>query len=200
MSQYKIFCSCVTKVTPGSCRFAASLSAGQRPLLMGSALLFPALSQCENMYKWRSKGPHWLTDLLSARCTAASLIFTIVDRHRRAVFIPDAFALVQVTTVDSWSMSWLGFSKLWLLCFAAACVSGIRREYFFRIEEVSWNYAPSGMNVIQNRTVEEDEWVYSQHVVLRCFSVTNSKMGEHVPALMSVFSIEVFPPKGSQMK
>lgn len=54
-------------------------------------------------------------------------------------------------------MSWLGFSKLWLLCFAAACVSGIRREYFFRIEEVSWNYAPSGMNVIQNRTVEEDE-------------------------------------------
>ncbi|KAE8293886.1 Ceruloplasmin [Larimichthys crocea] len=31
------------------------------------------------------------------------------------------------------------------------------REYFLRIEEVSWNYAPSGMNVIQNRTLDEDE-------------------------------------------
>lgn len=44
-----------------------------------------------------------------------------------------------------------------LLCCAAVCVSGMRREYFIRIEEVPWNYAPSGMNVIQNRTLQEDE-------------------------------------------
>uniref|UniRef100_H2VCE2 Ceruloplasmin n=1 Tax=Takifugu rubripes TaxID=31033 RepID=H2VCE2_TAKRU len=44
-----------------------------------------------------------------------------------------------------------------LLCCAAVCVSGMTREYFLRIEEVSWNYAPSGMNLIQNRTVDEDE-------------------------------------------
>ncbi|XP_028299924.1 ceruloplasmin [Gouania willdenowi] len=43
------------------------------------------------------------------------------------------------------------------LCCAVVCVSGMRREYFIRIEEISWNYAPSGMNVIQNRTVLEDE-------------------------------------------
>ncbi|KAM3619901.1 uncharacterized protein V6R79_015503 [Siganus canaliculatus] len=50
-----------------------------------------------------------------------------------------------------------GLSGLLLVCCAAACVSGTTREYFIMIQEVSWNYAPSGMNVIQNRTVEEDE-------------------------------------------
>uniref|UniRef100_A0A3B5B2E7 Hephaestin n=1 Tax=Stegastes partitus TaxID=144197 RepID=A0A3B5B2E7_9TELE len=44
-----------------------------------------------------------------------------------------------------------------LLWCAAISVSGMRREYVLRIEEVSWNYAPSGMNVIQNRTLQEDE-------------------------------------------
>uniref|UniRef100_A0A3Q3VX61 ferroxidase n=1 Tax=Mola mola TaxID=94237 RepID=A0A3Q3VX61_MOLML len=44
-----------------------------------------------------------------------------------------------------------------LLCCAATCASGMRREYFLKIEEVSWNYAPSGMNIIQNLTLEEDE-------------------------------------------
>ncbi|XP_037325333.2 ceruloplasmin [Pungitius pungitius] len=44
-----------------------------------------------------------------------------------------------------------------LLFCAAVCVSGMRREYFLKIEEVSWNYAPSGMNIIQNRTLQEDE-------------------------------------------
>lgn len=33
----------------------------------------------------------------------------------------------------------------------------MRREYFLRIEEISWNYAPTGMNIIQNRTLQEDE-------------------------------------------
>ncbi|KAI4828787.1 hypothetical protein KUCAC02_022862 [Chaenocephalus aceratus] len=51
----------------------------------------------------------------------------------------------------------LGLRGVLLLCFAAACVSGMRREYFLRIEEVSWNYAPTGMNIIQNRTLQEDE-------------------------------------------
>lgn len=44
-----------------------------------------------------------------------------------------------------------------LLFYAAVCVSGMTREYFLTIEEVSWNYAPTGMNVIQNRTLDEDE-------------------------------------------
>uniref|UniRef100_A0A8D0D299 Hephaestin n=1 Tax=Sander lucioperca TaxID=283035 RepID=A0A8D0D299_SANLU len=50
-----------------------------------------------------------------------------------------------------------GLNGVLLLCGAAGCVSGMRREYFLRIEEVSWNYAPSGMNFIQNRTLQEDE-------------------------------------------
>uniref|UniRef100_A0A1A8FV06 Hephaestin n=1 Tax=Nothobranchius korthausae TaxID=1143690 RepID=A0A1A8FV06_9TELE len=50
---------------------------------------------------------------------------------------------------------WLGVELL--LCCAAMCVTGVRREYFIRIEEVSWNYAPSGRNVIQNRSLQEDE-------------------------------------------
>ncbi|XP_060933468.1 ceruloplasmin [Limanda limanda] len=47
--------------------------------------------------------------------------------------------------------SWL------LLCCGAAGVSGLWREYFIRIEEVSWNYAPSGRNNIQNRSLDDDE-------------------------------------------
>ncbi|XP_071342581.1 ceruloplasmin isoform X2 [Trachinotus anak] len=54
-------------------------------------------------------------------------------------------------------MRWLTLRSVLLLWCAAVCVSGMRREYFLRIEEVSWNYAPSGMNIIQNRTVAEDE-------------------------------------------
>uniref|UniRef100_A0A3B3HM20 Ceruloplasmin n=1 Tax=Oryzias latipes TaxID=8090 RepID=A0A3B3HM20_ORYLA len=30
-------------------------------------------------------------------------------------------------------------------------------RHFIQIEEVHWNYAPSGMNLIQNRTIDEDE-------------------------------------------
>ncbi|KAF7654103.1 hypothetical protein LDENG_00073910 [Lucifuga dentata] len=46
---------------------------------------------------------------------------------------------------------------LLLLYCTAVCVNGMSREYFFRIEEVSWNYAPSGMNIMQNLTLQEDE-------------------------------------------
>lgn len=51
----------------------------------------------------------------------------------------------------------LGLRGVLLLCCAAACVSAVTREYFLKIEEVSWNYAPTGTNVIQNRTVQDDE-------------------------------------------
>ncbi|XP_068599247.1 ceruloplasmin [Brachionichthys hirsutus] len=44
-----------------------------------------------------------------------------------------------------------------LLCCGAACVSGMRREYFLKIEETFWDYAASGMNLIQNHTLQEDE-------------------------------------------
>ncbi|XP_076879473.1 ceruloplasmin [Brachyhypopomus gauderio] len=43
-----------------------------------------------------------------------------------------------------------------LLCWAGL-VSCIRREYFLAIKEVQWDYAPSGKNVIQNKTLAEDE-------------------------------------------
>lgn len=55
------------------------------------------------------------------------------------------------------TMQWLGLRGVLLLCCAAACVSAVTREYFLKIEEVSWNYAPTGMNVIQNRTLQDDE-------------------------------------------
>ncbi|XP_020507212.2 ceruloplasmin [Labrus bergylta] len=51
----------------------------------------------------------------------------------------------------------LGLGRVLLLCCVAACVSGELRGYFFRIEEIPWNYAPTGMNVIQNCTLLEDE-------------------------------------------
>uniref|UniRef100_A0A3Q3K3A7 Hephaestin n=1 Tax=Monopterus albus TaxID=43700 RepID=A0A3Q3K3A7_MONAL len=54
-------------------------------------------------------------------------------------------------------MHWLGLRSVLLLCCIVLCVSGMRREYFLKIEEVSWNYAPTGMNIIQNRTLQEDE-------------------------------------------
>ncbi|XP_005923949.1 ceruloplasmin [Haplochromis burtoni] len=44
-----------------------------------------------------------------------------------------------------------------LLFCVVTCVSGMRREYFLKIEEVSWNYAPTGMNIIQNRSIQDDE-------------------------------------------
>lgn len=56
------------------------------------------------------------------------------------------------------TMQWIGLLLLLLCCFAA-CVSAMTREYFLKIQEVSWNYAPTGTNVIQNRTVQDDEYV-----------------------------------------
>uniref|UniRef100_A0A3Q4H259 Spondin domain-containing protein n=1 Tax=Neolamprologus brichardi TaxID=32507 RepID=A0A3Q4H259_NEOBR len=44
-----------------------------------------------------------------------------------------------------------------LLFCVVTCVSGMRREYFLKIEEVSWNYAPTGMNIIQNRSIQDDQ-------------------------------------------
>ncbi|CAL8268005.1 unnamed protein product [Arctogadus glacialis] len=60
----------------------------------------------------------------------------------------------------------LGLRPLLLLCCAAVCVSAVRREYFLRIEEVQWNYAPSGMNLIQNRTLQQDQFQFP--TVKRC--------------------------------
>nr|XP_057928988.1 ceruloplasmin [Doryrhamphus excisus] len=54
-------------------------------------------------------------------------------------------------------MAPLALRLLFMLCCASVCVSGMRREYFLRIEEVQWNYAPSGMNLIHNRSLQEDE-------------------------------------------
>ncbi|XP_034035380.1 ceruloplasmin [Thalassophryne amazonica] len=48
-------------------------------------------------------------------------------------------------------------SLLLLLCCTAVCVSGTKREYYMTIEEIDWNYAPSGKNLIHNRTLQEDE-------------------------------------------
>ncbi|KAM6963128.1 ceruloplasmin [Aplochiton taeniatus] len=56
--------------------------------------------------------------------------------------------------VPSRSMAVPGLMML-LLC--AACVSSLRREYFLRIEEVLWDYAPSGFNLIQNESLQQDQ-------------------------------------------
>ncbi|XP_076010546.1 ceruloplasmin isoform X1 [Genypterus blacodes] len=50
----------------------------------------------------------------------------------------------------------LGLKVLLLLCCTSVCVYSMDRVYFIKIEEVSWNYAPSGMNIIQNSTLQED--------------------------------------------
>uniref|UniRef100_A0AAR2II85 Hephaestin n=1 Tax=Pygocentrus nattereri TaxID=42514 RepID=A0AAR2II85_PYGNA len=51
--------------------------------------------------------------------------------------------------------------RLWGNLFGFLCsvgtVSCITREYFIAIKEVRWDYAPSGMNLIQNKTLKEDE-------------------------------------------
>ncbi|KAA0712528.1 Ceruloplasmin [Triplophysa tibetana] len=53
-------------------------------------------------------------------------------------------------------MKGLKLNVLLLLCYAGA-VSSITREYFLAIKEIQWDYAPSGINVIQNKTIKEDE-------------------------------------------
>ncbi|KAM3876359.1 ceruloplasmin [Diretmus argenteus] len=53
--------------------------------------------------------------------------------------------------------SGFGLRQLLLLCCTAMCVSGMTRQYFIRIEETQWNYAPTGMNLIHNRSLQQDE-------------------------------------------
>uniref|UniRef100_A0A672P7S2 ferroxidase n=1 Tax=Sinocyclocheilus grahami TaxID=75366 RepID=A0A672P7S2_SINGR len=50
----------------------------------------------------------------------------------------------------------LRWTLLGVLC-CAGIASSITREYFFAIKEIQWDYAPSGKNLIQNKTIEEDE-------------------------------------------
>lgn len=52
-------------------------------------------------------------------------------------------------------MKGLKLNVLLLLCYAGV-VSSITREYFLAIKEIQWDYAPSGINVIQNKTIKED--------------------------------------------
>ncbi|XP_016425126.1 ceruloplasmin [Sinocyclocheilus rhinocerous] len=53
-------------------------------------------------------------------------------------------------------MKGLQWTLLGALC-CAGIASSITREYFFAIKEIQWDYAPSGTNLIQNKTIEEDE-------------------------------------------
>uniref|UniRef100_A0A8C1RI50 Ceruloplasmin n=1 Tax=Cyprinus carpio TaxID=7962 RepID=A0A8C1RI50_CYPCA len=50
----------------------------------------------------------------------------------------------------------LHWTLLGVLC-CAGIASSITREYFFAIKEIQWDYAPSGKNLIQNKTIKEDE-------------------------------------------
>ncbi|XP_022525192.2 ceruloplasmin [Astyanax mexicanus] len=52
-------------------------------------------------------------------------------------------------------MGALRWSVIGFLC-CVGSVSGVFREYFIGIKEVQWDYAPSGMNMIQNKTLKED--------------------------------------------
>uniref|UniRef100_A0A672KPZ0 Ceruloplasmin n=1 Tax=Sinocyclocheilus grahami TaxID=75366 RepID=A0A672KPZ0_SINGR len=53
-------------------------------------------------------------------------------------------------------MKGLQWMLLGVLC-CAGIVSSITREYFLAIKEIQWDYAPSGINLIQNKTIKEDE-------------------------------------------
>lgn len=50
-----------------------------------------------------------------------------------------------------------GLRCLLVLSCVLGSTSAVTRTYFIRIEEMSWNYAPTGMNMIHNRTLPEDE-------------------------------------------
>uniref|UniRef100_A0A8B9H960 Ceruloplasmin n=1 Tax=Astyanax mexicanus TaxID=7994 RepID=A0A8B9H960_ASTMX len=52
-------------------------------------------------------------------------------------------------------MGALRWSVIGFLC-CVGSVSGVFREYFIGIKEIQWDYAPSGMNMIQNKTLKED--------------------------------------------
>lgn len=56
-------------------------------------------------------------------------------------------------------MGRLHLNLIGILC-CVGTVSCIIREYFIGIKEIEWDYAPTGKNQIQNKTLEEDEWVY----------------------------------------
>lgn len=88
--------------------------------------------------------------LLSQLDCLASHSSSVRSPLKRTLFLLSRCALVDPR------MHLLGLKGV-LLLYAAVCVSGMTREYFLRIEEVSWNYAPTGMNVIHNRTLDEDE-------------------------------------------
>lgn len=53
-------------------------------------------------------------------------------------------------------MERLYWNLIGILC-CAGTVSCIIREYFIGIKEIEWDYAPTGKNQIQNKTLEEDE-------------------------------------------
>ncbi|XP_051550371.1 ceruloplasmin [Myxocyprinus asiaticus] len=53
-------------------------------------------------------------------------------------------------------MKGMQWALLVVLC-CAGIASCITREYFFAIKEIQWDYAPSGINLIQNKTIKEDE-------------------------------------------
>ncbi|KAI5614718.1 ceruloplasmin precursor [Silurus asotus] len=53
-------------------------------------------------------------------------------------------------------MRTLHWNLIGILC-CVGSVSCIIREYFIGIKEIEWNYAPTGKNQIQNKTIKEDE-------------------------------------------
>ncbi|TRY54503.1 hypothetical protein DNTS_009213 [Danionella cerebrum] len=61
-----------------------------------------------------------------------------------------------ITTSQEPSMRGLQGTVIFLLC-CVGIASSITREYFFAINEIQWDYAPSGKNLIQNKTVHQDE-------------------------------------------
>lgn len=50
-------------------------------------------------------------------------------------------------------LEWMVLVLLW----GVGVVSGARRDYFIGIKEIQWDYAPTGINQIQNKTIKEDE-------------------------------------------
>ena len=64
-------------------------------------------------------------------------------------------------------MRWLSFAAaIVLFCFvgsAAALADGTVRTYYIAADEITWNYAPTGLNQVSGKPFDEMERPYAVH-------------------------------------
>lgn len=97
--------------------------------------------------------------VLTVNCLLPSVhLLWLADRCHPFTFKGVKQLVILINKFHRCIMRRLQLKLLVLLCYAGV-VSSITREYFLAIKEIQWDYAPSGKNVIQNKTIKEDEWV-----------------------------------------